>query len=252
MSSKNILYLIFTAVLIVSGSFACKKNDSGGVVTDNNSGVGASANALLSEDYYEKIVVEVMYMPGFAPTQSSLNNLRNFLLNHTNKPLGVDVISREINSSGQTTYSMADIQSLENSNRQYFNEGKTITTSMIIVDGEYATNDQVLGVAYKNTSTVIFGKTIHDNSGGLSQPTRTKLESTVFNHEFGHLLGLVDIGSPMVNNHEDPGHESHCDNDNCLMYYASQTTEITSFLLGSDIPELDQNCKNDLIANGGK
>ena len=46
---------------------------------------------------------------------------------------------------------------------------------------------------------VIFGKTIHDNSGALGQTSRTKLESTVLDHEFGHILGLVDIGSRNAN-----------------------------------------------------
>lgn len=72
------------------------------------------------------------------------------------------------------------------------------------------------------------------------------------NHEFGHLFGLVNIGTDMVENHEDTEHSKHCDKNNCLMYYASETTEIASFLIGNDIPELDENCKNDLIANGGK
>jgi predicted Zn-dependent protease len=122
----------------------------------------------------------------------------------------------------------------------------------LVLDGSYADNNQVLGIAYRNTSMAIFGGTIADNSGGVSQPTRSKLESTVMNHEFGHLLGLVNLGSNMVDNHQDSSNGKHCDNSDCLMYYASETTEIASFLIGNDIPALDQNCKNDLIANGGK
>ena len=98
----------------------------------------------------------------------------------------------------------------------------------------------------------ILGKTIHDNSGGIGQASRTKLETTVLEHEFAHILGLVDSGSTMQTNHKDAAHGNHCNNTNCLMYYASETTDILGVLLTGSIPVLDANCKADLTANGGK
>ncbi|HEY0356753.1 MAG TPA: hypothetical protein VGC29_11140, partial [Flavisolibacter sp.] len=71
-------------------------------------------------------------------------------------------------------------------------------------------------------------------------------------HEVGHLLGLVDIGSPMQTPHKDADHGSHCNNNSCLMYYASETTDILGLLLTGNIPGLDANCIADLRANGGK
>lgn len=110
----------------------------------------------------------------------------------------------------------------------------------------------MLGVAYRNTSLCIFGKAIQSNSGSIGQASRVKVESTVLNHEAGHILGLEDIGTPMAINHKDPSHPDHCNNSNCLMYYAAETTDILGFLITGNIPALDQNCKNDLKANGGK
>lgn len=71
-------------------------------------------------------------------------------------------------------------------------------------------------------------------------------------HEVGHLLGLVDLGSPMQTNHKDVAHGNHCNNSGCLMYYTSETTDILGFLLTGAIPTLDANCIADLKANGGK
>ena len=96
------------------------------------------------------------------------------------------------------------------------------------------------------------GSTILQNSGGIGQVSRTKLYSTVLEHEFGHLMGLVDLGSPMITNHKDGAHGNHCNNQNCLMYYASETTDLLGFLLTGNIPALDANCANDLHANGGR
>jgi predicted Zn-dependent protease len=132
-----------------------------------------------------------------------------------------------------------------------FTTGDEIGVYFLYTNGNFTENN-VLGAAYRNTSMVLFGKKIHDNSGSLGQASRTKLEATVLEHEFGHILGLVDIGSPMQTNHKDAAHGNHCSNTNCLMYYASETTDILGFLVTGNIPAFDANCAADLHANGGK
>src|SRR5207237_5065751 len=105
---------------------------------------------------------------------------------------------------------------------------------------------------YRNTSIALFGKTIHDNSGAVGQSSRTKLEATVLEHEIGHLLGLTDVGSPMQTPHKDATHGNHCDNSNCLMYYAAETTDVLGFLITGNIPSPDAHCIADMHANGWK
>ncbi len=228
----------------------CKKESEEDLV-DNNGQVGSAANALLSDEVYKKLEVEIIHMQGYTPTSSTISNLQSFLSSCLKKPGGITISLKEIPTQSQSSYSTSDLKSIENNHRTIYNVGNTIAASIIIVDGAY-TNNNVLGIAYKNTSMAIFGGTIEENSGGISKPSRSKLESTVLNHEFGHVLGLVNVGSNMVENHEANDHEGHCNNDNCLMYYAAETTEIASFLVGNDIPELDNNCEQDLTANGGK
>lgn len=254
MRKKQFLVFIFSFLALTLLFLGCKKEheDTDPLAQSNELSTGASANSFLSDAFYNRLTVEVLYMPGYAPTENAVNNLRSFLIDHLNKPMGIDVLTREIPSYNQQNYSVNDITTIEAEQRERYNANQTIAASLIILDGSFSDNGQVLGVAYKNTSMALFGKTIADNSGGLSQPTRVKLESTVMNHEFGHLLGLVNLGSNMVDNHEDVDHSKHCEDDNCLMYYAAETTEIASFLIGNSIPDLDQNCRNDLIANGGK
>jgi hypothetical protein len=36
------------------------------------------------------------------------------------------------------------------------------------------------------------------------------------------------------------------------MYYAAESTDITAFLIGGNIPEFDEKCINDMKNNGGK
>lgn len=246
--------LNFLALLFTSLFFSCNKTSVEDLTSPealHNRAVGASANELLSSNKYKSLVIEVQYMTGFAPDASALNHLQNFLATYLNKPNGITIVTKEIAASSNTPLSVTDVVNIEKQHRSQFSTGDQIAVYILYTNGTY-TNNNVLGVAYRNTSAAIFGKKIQDNSGGLGQASRTKLEATVLEHELAHLLGLVDIGSPMQTPHKDAANGNHCNNNNCLMYYASETTDILGFLVTGNIPSLDANCVNDLRANGGK
>jgi predicted Zn-dependent protease len=245
----------FIAVLLFFSTVACKKETA---FTNNpdaddlhNNAVGFSANQLLSAGTYNSLKIEVQYMTGYAPDAAALNHLQNVLTAYLNKPSGITIVTKEISASSSTTLSIDQVRKVEEENRTVFTTGDEIGVYFLYTNGNFTENN-VLGAAYRNTSMVLFGKKIHDNSGSLGQASRTKLEATVLEHEFGHILGLVDIGSPMQTNHKDAAHGNHCSNTNCLMYYASETTDILGFLVTGNIPAFDANCAADLHANGGK
>ena len=252
MKIKGIMLICSFLIFAVSG---CKKSDtvSGipAINTENNKVVGASANDLLSASKYSSVKIEIQYMPGFQPDAAAVNNLTNFINSLINKPGGVSIIQTQIASAGKTVLSLNDIATIEKNNRTVYTSGSQLGVYFLFTDGNYS-DANVLGLAFRNTSLSLLGKTIHDNSGGIGQASRTKLESTVLEHEFAHILGLVNIGSSMQTNHQDGAHGNHCNNTNCLMYYASETTDISGFLITGNIPVLDANCKADLTANGGK
>jgi hypothetical protein len=234
-------------------SFSCKKeSDSPGELADDysNRSVGASAADLLRGTNATALQIEIQYMSGFAPDANAVEHLQSMVTTILNKPGGISIVQREIPAANKGVYSLDDIRSIEKQYRSAYTSGTTVAVNILIVDGSY-TNASVLGIAYRNTSIVLFGKTIHENSGGIGQASRTKLEATVLEHEFAHLCGLVNVGTPIVVNHQDSSHGNHCNNTDCLMYYASETTDILGFLLTGAIPELDTNCRNDLRANGG-
>ena len=247
---------IFSIILIAAFFSGCSKSDFGYV---NNSGssdlhnrpVGASSNELLSASKYTSLKIEVQYMTGYQPDVAALNHLQSMLAGNINKPSGITIITKEIPASSNLTLSVDEINTIEKINRTALTSGSELAIYLLYTNGTY-TDNNVLGIAYKNTSTVLFGKKINDNSGGIGQASRTKLVATVAEHEAGHLLGLVDIGSPMQTNHKDPSHGNHCNNSNCLMYYASETSDIFGFLITGNIPALDANCHADIVANGGK
>lgn len=244
-------FAVFLCLVIFS--FGCEKTkeivDSIDPNSLHNRAVGASANELLGSTKFTSLKVELQYMTGFAPDAAALSHLQNFLSTHLNKPGGVTIVAKEIPAADNTTLSTDDVHSIEKANRSAFTTNGQIAVYVLYTNGNYSDN-KVLGVAYRNTSLALFGKKIRENSGGLGQASRTKLEATVLEHEIGHLLGLVDVGTPMQTPHKANG--NHCNNKDCLMYYAAETTDILGFLLAGNVPPLDAACVADTRANGGK
>ena len=57
----------------------------------------------------------------------------------------------------------------------------------------------------------------------------------------------------MQENHEDTEHPKHCNDEDCLMYWAAETgAGITNMANMNSAPVLDSQCLADLKANGGK
>ncbi len=245
---------ILILLIVLVTAFGCSKSDStitGGSNYSHQKNPGTSAGDLLSAGRFESIKIEIQYMPGFQPDAAALNHLTGFLGSLLNKPGGIQLVQKEITAVANTTLTVQDIIAIEKQNRTVFTTGNQLALYFLYTNGIYS-NNNVLGVAYYNTSICMFGKRIHDNSGGIGQASRTKVEATVLEHEFGHLLGLVNIGSPMLVNHHDGAHSGHCNNSNCLMYFEAQTTGMLGDLVAGPVPSLDANCLDDLKANGGK
>lgn len=244
------------AIIITLCFQSCDKANKDTVGRDNSyynhdRGAGASANDLLSGNNYLSVKVEMQYLPGFKPDEAAVEHLTSMLAARLNKPNGIQIVQKEIPIAIASTLSLQEVVAIEKQHRTVYTKGNQLGIYLLYTNGEY-TNSNVLGIAYANTSMCLFGKTIHDNSGGVGQASRTKLEATVLEHEFGHILGLVNIGSAMQLQHEDGTHKGHCNDSNCLMYYAAETTDVLGLLITGNIPGLDENCNSDLRANGGK
>lgn len=235
-------HLLLLAFLVVISS--CKKELLVKTPKDYQT-TGSAAKDFLTANTYTSLIIEISYMPGYAPDPNAVEELKTFLNSYTNKPVGITVITKQIPTNSAALMTINDITALEKNVRSVFSDGNTLTAHVLIVDAEYD-KEKILGISYYNTSMCIFGKTVYKNSGGVGQVSRLQLLSSLLKHEFGHLLGLVNQGTPMVTDHADVANAGHCNNRNCLMYY-----QISTGVLGGT-GNLDANCAADLKANGGK
>jgi len=294
MKKTNIILVFSCFLLIVIG---CSKNSDDNVdenpinidKTANLLGTGDSANDLLSNDKFTKLKIEIAYVRGFMPTAAAMNELIDYISDHTFKQ-DIELIYSELDSPQEETLSLQEIAKLESDNRTVYNEGETLGVYIYFADAPAEEDDEeeglvTLGAVYRNTSMIIHEETIRKFAALSSFIFVADVENATINHEFGHLFGLVDLGSNQVNDHEDPDAESHCIVPGCLMRAELQfnpsrgtisrtakSEEVNGLksacsLSGQSVmnmlkmnaakgqgtaPDLDAECILDLQANGGR
>ncbi|MGI9545840.1 MAG: hypothetical protein ACR2MM_01280 [Flavobacteriaceae bacterium] len=282
MLKKRIFMLFVAAGLLL----ACSKDDEsngnqdpGGVnKAANLLAAGESANDILSSTNFTQLLVEIAYVEGFRPTQEAMDVFETYLRDRTFKQ-EIEFQYRSLTSPNQETLTIQEVANLEEENRVNYNDGETLTIYIYFADAPDDDDDEssqvvTLGSVYRNTSMVIYEQTVRDLASKSVLVTVADVESATLNHEFGHLLGLVDLGTDMVNDHEaierdeegnpvldnngNPVGNNHCDVNGCLMRAELQFGSGIVGMLesraarGLAIPVLDAECIRDLQANGGK
>ncbi|RMB57576.1 membrane metalloprotease [Dokdonia sinensis] len=221
----------------------------------NKRPLGTSANELLSSDEFTSLRLEIAYPDGFRPTQGTIDLIESFLEERLNKPNGITMVETIINLSQDPPYDIDEIVAIEDENRTIFNNGDEIGVYVFFSDGNSTSdegNSVVLGTAYRNTSMVIYEKTFRDLANNSSTAiNRTLIETATLRHEFGHIFGLVNLGTPLTSEHEDQDNRRHCDVEDCLMFFQTVSNVFNTSNVAS-LPEFDPQCIADLQNNGGK
>lgn len=256
---KRIALVTMVFALLIS----CSKEDStdtdtvdGFSISNNKKATGSSSHDLLSDDTFKSMVIELVYVQGYEPSATAISNFTSFLNARTNKPGGITVVKRAIASPGKATFTNQEIVAIEDANRTKYNTANQIAVWALFIDGASASNSgnsYVLGTAYRNTSFVIYEKTIQGLTDSPFEPNRSLFETTIITHEFGHILGLTNLGAALQSNHEDTAHEKHCNVESCLMFWSAESgSGVANMVSGGSVPKLDAQCLADLKANGGK
>ncbi|MAU26514.1 MAG: hypothetical protein CMH45_03820 [Muricauda sp.] len=218
--------------LLLTFAMACSNDNGGGAGNDDDGNgtvdksanllaTGASANDILSNEKFDKLLIEAAYVTGFRPTQEAMDNFQDYLRQYTFKD-DIEVIYKELPSPNEESLTLQEIADLEEENRTAYNDGSTLAIYIYFADAPSEDDDEdeglvTLGAVYRNTSMVIHEKTIRTIAGRSLTITDADVETATLNHEFGHLFGLVNLGTVPVNAHEDGESENHCNVDGCLM-----------------------------------
>lgn len=280
---RFLTFIFFIAILSCSKSDTNEETEEKEIdKTANLQSTGDSANDILSNTNFDKILIEIGHVSGFRPDATTITQFTDFLRQHTFKQ-DIEVQYLELDSPNEEDLTLQQIADLETENRTAYNDGKTVAIYIYFSDApsdedELSEGLVTLGAVYRNTSMVIYEETVRILALQSSAISVADVESATLNHEFGHLFGLVNLGSTPVNNHEDTEALNHCNVEGCLMRAELQFggssgksstakteiksacslngTTILSLLQSktakSNTVALDAECVLDLQANGGR
>ncbi|WP_190809578.1 hypothetical protein [Flagellimonas sp. S3867] len=261
--------ILFYSLLCLGFILACSKDsdvNSGPTSVDKSANLlatGASANDILANNNFNKLLIEVAYVNGFRPTDATMDSFETFLRDRTFKT-DIEFTFNSLESPGEETLTLQEIADLESDNRTAYNSGNTLAIYIYFANAPSEDDDEnqglvTLGAVYRNTSMIIYESTVRGLASSSSSISLTDVESATLHHEFGHLFGLVNLGTTPVNDHEDPDAENHCNVTGCLMRAELQFGGPTMKMLESRvskgaaaIPTLDAECILDLQNNGGR
>ncbi len=232
-----------------------------GLLDGGDSGVGP-------EDYirdttYKSWHVEVDYANGLRPADSLLAFVDSQMTALVRKPEGIKLETNDA-LPGDSSTSWGDNQLVDyaTAHRNHNTGNGQVVTHLLFVAGHHASDSsdsKVLAATYDYDLIVVFPETIQASCTltNLCTDVKPMMQAAVL-HEFGHALGLVNRGTPMVHAHEANscfGREdhNHSVSTSSVMYCAVESSDITSLLRnGGRIPQdFDPNDKEDLHAAGG-
>ncbi|MBZ0271827.1 hypothetical protein K8I61_07300 [bacterium] len=217
----------------------------------------------IRSDTFTRLVIEVDYVPGLAPRDGVAADLAARFASILDKPDGIEVVlDEELPPMGADHVWTSD--ALHDFADEHFNldvPDGTVAMHAMFVDGELETDGsaRILGLAWSHAHIAIFRDTIDDVCGGgvvipsLEEELCRRAELTIWTHEVGHVIGLVNNGVPMVNAHEDTEHAHHDVDDECVMYWAHENDTVIDVIAGNligdgDALAFDDACLADVAA----
>ena len=244
MARRKSVATLFVMLMISAGLSGCFGQESKEV----QKGIpGGLTLACLSDDKYTSMVVEIDYEAGYMPEQSSIDLLKTRLEQVCDKPQGIEIFLTETNFEHEGQWSASDVREKgwnEKSNNPQ--SDSTLYWQAIFPSGQYA-NDGVLGVAVDASTIAIFGEAVDDAEGPIfNRPSAEEIENSVLVHEFGHLLGLVNLVYQSPVDHEDEEHKGHSNNEDSVMYWAIESANIGNIITGELPDDFDADDLNDL------
>ena len=208
---------------------------------------GSLTMACLSSQKYTSMILEIDFESGYEPETSSTDLLKERMEQVCDKPGGIEILLTETDFQHSGSWSADDVRDKGSDAKSNDPQsGSTLYWQAIFPSGEYE-NDGVLGVAVDASTIAIFGETVDEAEGPIfNRPSSEEIENCVLVHEFGHLLGLVNLVYQSPVDHEDPDHPGHSNNEDSVMYWAVESSDISSIITGQLPDEFDQDDLDDL------
>ena len=259
------LLILCLAVLTMACASSEPDTEDGGTKDDGTPIDDSRIAQYIRSTQFAKLVVEVDSVPGSEPRVTAETDVVALLNQLLDKPAGIEAVRDGVIASRGVDYAWTDSELFELAEQTFDLSVSIETVKMhtMFVDGHSARDSDdgvILGLAWNNTHLVMFKQTIESICAGPQTPEAIReqlcrnAEFSIWVHETGHLLGLVNAGLPMVEDHHDAEHSAHDINEECVMYWAYEggalIDSMRQKLMGGDVEPLDfdDKCLADIAA----
>jgi hypothetical protein len=262
---RRVVLVLCTLLLFVPPAGCSATDDEAGDGAATEGQVPSAVARLIDNDRFPALVIELDSVAGTEPQPDVQVEVVAQLTDLLEKPRGIVVVPDEIIASrgGEHAWTEGELTALAHETFNLAVPDDTAKIHVMTLDGHAATDDQsnsTVGLAWANTHIALFaGKIEAVSTTPRAQPhlqlqlIRTG-QFSVWLHEVGHLLGLVNVGAPMVEPHEDIEHPGHDINEDCVMFWAIEEARAVEILQQRVIEgdtrafSFDEACRNDLAA----
>jgi hypothetical protein len=207
--------------------------DDDDVSIDAHAGSGSGA-ASVFDPAITKVVVEIDYETNqqpftgpiigfgdtFEPTETNIDRLFAGTKALT-IPRTLDTM-QDVGAIADEQLTVDDILGLAMLHRNVQSSDGSRSYYVIFVSGHFADDNGVqagvLGIAIGDT-VAMFKDVINTTNQPLAPNVVRYVEQSTLVHELAHSIGLVDAGVHMAAAHKDAPHGSHCNDQNCVMFW---------------------------------
>lgn len=220
-------------------------------------GGGVEPGDYASDRTYRSWVVEVDHSNGATPDQGVLDFVKGRLSSLVKKDSIDFRLDETLATDGGKAWGDDEVRSFAGQHAGLKTGGSQVVTHLVFLTGHSAhddSNGKVLGITFGHGLIVIFSDSVKASCNPgvlplLSSCSPADYFRSVVTHEFGHALGLVNVGTPMVKGHEDPDHPGHSSNKASVMYWAVEASNGLPLFGGSPPPtDFDDSDRADVHA----
>jgi hypothetical protein len=216
----------------------------------------------IRSDPFPRLVVEVDYVDGRAPYPVAVDGIAHVFGEILDKPGGVEVVLDDVipaSAEPDPGWTADAMRGLATETFDLEVPEDTVKIHVLVLDGHAdGEGSTIFGLAWDHLSIVLF-RDLYDAActgallGPLQQPLCEQTEFLVWQHEMGHVIGLVDAGLPMLVDHRSPDRGPHDADPNCLMYADYEGADAIAALVdqivaGAPPIEFDAPCLADIEA----
>lgn len=239
------------------------------VADESKPAAGSAALDYLRHEVYDRVVLEVDMLGSATSSVEAKETILDAAKALLEKPGGVSMTFSAPDPTAQAPlggWTLEALEAVEVTHRNAQTEGDTAILYVLYLPGAWhgdSAEHTTLGVSYGPSQLAIFPESVE----GACTPGKVQIEdkeirdllcplteAATWVHELGHLLGLVDAGTPMVTAHVDAEHPYHCDNVGCIMHWSHESGDLAKYIENRlkqgnlTLNVFDQACTDDLAA----